>query len=268
VRIPDIPSDAGKGMGIFEHLHDETDPKAFAERVESMAAKFYGHAGTAFVEWLCKSEYRSNETLRTRLKQIHDEIAPQGAPAQIRRVVDRFALVALAGELATEAGITHWKPQDASHAAYTCLNAWIDSRGGLANRDELDAIRHVREMIAMNQRGRYIAWERTHDSKAPNVPNALGWRRKLSAAGNIIEQYDENATGDGEREVEYVHDSTVFKREFCNGKDADFVLKMLKARGHLRHDKDRNTSSVRLPGIGTRATSRCVVIRSSILADD
>jgi putative DNA primase/helicase len=267
VRIPDIPSDAGKGMGIFEHLHDETDPKAFAERVESMAAKFYGHAGTAFVEWLCKSQYHSSETLRARLKQIHNEIAPQSAPAQIRRVVDRFALVALAGELATEAAITGWKNGEATVAAFTCLIAWIDSRGGLANRDELDVVRHVREMVASNHRGRYIAWERTQDSKAPNVPNALGWRRKLSVTGHAIEQYDDNATGDCEREAEYVHDGTLFKREFCNGKDMSFVLGVLKARGYLRHDKDRNTLKVRLPGMASGKTANCVVIKSSILED-
>jgi hypothetical protein len=100
-----------------------------------------------------------------------------------------------------------------------------------------------------------------------NVSNALGWRRKLSVTGNPIEGYDENATGDCEREVEYVHDSAVFKREYCAGKDMGFVLKVLKAKGYLRHDKDRNTLKSRLPGMASGKTANCVVIKSSILED-
>lgn len=56
------------------------------------------------------------------------------------RVVDRFALLAVAGELATEAGITGWEPGEAECAARKCLDAWIQDRGHTANQEDADAL--------------------------------------------------------------------------------------------------------------------------------
>ena len=148
------------------------------------------------------------------------------------------------------------------------MNAWVDSRGGLENREEIEVVAHVRKMIALNGRGRYVAWERTHDSKAPNVPNALGWRRKLSITGSVVDREDENATGNDGREVEYVHERNVFRQEFCVGKDERFVLGILKARGYLRCNEGRNTLAVRLPGLADRQSAQCIVVKASILADE
>ena len=47
------------------------------------------------------------------------------------RVVDRFALVALAGELAAEWGIVPWRAGNAEWSAEVCLQAWLVQRGGI-----------------------------------------------------------------------------------------------------------------------------------------
>jgi hypothetical protein len=100
------------------------------------------------------------------------------------------------------------------------------------------------------------------------VPNALGWRRKLSLTGAVVEDGDDNATGDVGREVEYVHERSVFRQEMCNGLDERFVLGVLRARGYLKCNDGRNTLAVRLPGMADRKTGQCIVIKSSILADE
>ena len=268
VRVPDIPSNAGAGFGIFEALHSEADGAAFAKRLGNETRENYGHAGPAFVRWLFAHADRLHDGIREKVKHAGEALAPPGASQQVMRVVDRFALVAVAGELATKAGLTGWSSGDATNAARTCLNAWVDSRGGLENREEIEVVAHVRKMIALHGRGRYVAWERTHDSKAPNVPNALGWRRKLSITGSVVDREDENATGNDGREVEYVHDRKVFRQEFCDGKDERFVLAILKARGYLKCNEGRNTLAVRLPGLADRQSAQCIVVKASILADE
>jgi putative DNA primase/helicase len=268
VRAVDLPSDAGVGLGVFEALHGEPNGKAFSERINSQTREHYGVAGPAFVRKLQEHADQLGEVVRARVRRTSLEIAPAGASEQVMRVVDRFALVAVAGEMATKAGLTGWKEGDATLAAYTCFISWIDARGGLENREEMEAVAYVRKMIALHGRGRYNAWERSNDSKAPNVPNALGWRRKLSLTGAVVEDHDDNATGDEGREVEYVHERSVFRQEMCNGLDDRFVIGVLKARGYLRCNDGRNTLTVRLPGMAKNKYGLCVVVKSSILADE
>lgn len=268
VRVPDIPANAGVGLGLFEALHGDADGKAFSQTLANETRNHFGHAGPDFVRWLFKHADRLDEGIREQVRRVSAEICPVGASHQVARVADRVALVAVAGELATKAGITGWPKGEATNAARACLNAWIDARGGLQNREEMEAVSHVRKMIAAHGRGRYIAWERTNDSKAPNVPNALGWRRKLSVAGGVIENEDINPTGDSGREVEYVHERSLFRQEFCLGKDEKFVLSILKARGYLRFNNGRNTLAVRLPGMDDKKLAQCIVITSAILSDE
>lgn len=267
VRVPDIPSNAGAGYGLFEALHGEPDGKAFAQRLNSVTREHYGTAGPEFVRRLFEHADKLGDTVRDRVRKVSGEIAPAGASGQALRVADRFALVAVAGEMASRMGLTGWPERTAQDAAYACFVAWVDERGGTENREELDAVAHVRRMIATHGRGRYVAWERANDSKAPNVPNALGWRRKLTVTGAPMETDDFNATGDESREVEYVHERETFRQEFCAGRDERFVLGVLRSRGYLRHGENRNTIAVRLPGMHEKRLSQCVVIKSSILAD-
>lgn len=176
--------------------------------------------------------------------------------------------VAVAGEMASGMGLTGWRDGEAKAAAYACFIAWCEERGGFGSRDDMETLAHVRRMIASNGRGRYVAWERANDTKAPNVPNALGWRRKLSVTGAAIENDDYNATGDEHREVEYVHTRDVFRQEFCQGREEKRVLDLLKKAGHLRHNQGRNTLAVRLPGMADNKLAQCIVIKASILSDD
>ncbi len=267
VRVPDIPADAGKGHGMFEALHGIPLAKDFAKHLDSISTQHYGTAGVAFVRRLFDHVDQLGDVVRERVREFSAEIAPKGAAEQVHRVADRFALVAVAGEMATRMGLTGWPEGEAKSAALRCFADWLHDRGGIGNREGIDALAHVRQMIATHGRGRYVAWERANDSKAPNVPNALGYRRKLSVSGNPIDSEDFNATGDESREVEYVHERETFKREFCGERDMGLVLSVLSKHGHLRTNPKRNTLAVRLPGTSEKSISQCIVIKSSILTD-
>ena len=69
------------------------------------------------------------------------------ADGQVLRVVDRFALVAAAGELACDLEIVPWQKGDALKAAHRCFADWFDSRGGAEAGEVQAAISQVRLFI-------------------------------------------------------------------------------------------------------------------------
>ncbi|SFO42995.1 hypothetical protein [Nitrosospira briensis] len=63
-------------------------------------------------------------------------IVPANAAGQVERVARRFALVAMAGGLATRWKLTGWAEGEAIQAARKCFAAWMDAFGGSGNREE------------------------------------------------------------------------------------------------------------------------------------
>lgn len=100
-------------------------------------------------------------------------LTPQDAGNQVGRAVNRFALVAMAGELATHLGITGWPEGEALRAARIFMNAWLKDRGHTANQEDMAALEQVRTFFTANQYSRFVDW---HDER--NRPgNMVGWRR-------------------------------------------------------------------------------------------
>lgn len=58
-----------------------------------------------------------------------------------RRAIQRFALIALAGKLATVFGVTGWNKQDAEDAALATLGDWYDRTSGPSEQDRLTLIK-------------------------------------------------------------------------------------------------------------------------------
>lgn len=67
------------------------------------------------------------------LKDFTRRLTPQDAGNQVGRAVTCFALVAIAGELATRAGITGWPEGEAFKAAERCQASWMTDRSHAAN---------------------------------------------------------------------------------------------------------------------------------------
>ena len=74
----------------------------------------YGHAGKAFLEQLTRDQ-RDWEAQYTAFKRA-PEFTVEDADGQVKRAASKFALVAMAGELAIEYGIVPW-PEGAAFAA-------------------------------------------------------------------------------------------------------------------------------------------------------
>ncbi|KQU80385.1 MULTISPECIES: DUF927 domain-containing protein [unclassified Rhizobacter] len=274
VRMLDIPLDAGAGMGGLEELHGHGGPAALADDIVTAAAKTYGQAGHAWLEWACKHHAELPARLADMIRTYRDDFVPEGAAEQVRRAGARFALVAAAGELATEAGITGWVKGEARAALSRCFNAWIESRGHSGNGEDYAMHRQVRKFLELHGAGRFTWWHRGADDHSPNTLMRAGFRRMVDAEGKAIRTNSDHQREFGERmqpadgestSIEYFVLPEVFRSEMCAGYDYRAVCRTLAQRGHLETGPHgRFDRKERLPGIGP---STCYRIKASIFGD-
>jgi putative DNA primase/helicase len=138
VRILDVPSQ--RKHGIFDDLHEFKTGQLFSDALKRGAAKNYGHAGRAFLERLT----RDKRDMPVHLEAIKraDEFITSGGEGQDKRAAARFAIVAMAGELAIEYGIVPWPKRTALAAAKEAYQAWQSqrTRGNDEPRQVLNAV--------------------------------------------------------------------------------------------------------------------------------
>ena len=267
VRFVDVTADAGAGLGIFEQLHDEPGPAALAELLKAGTRKFYGSAGPAFVqvitERLAAPEFQDGLAER-----IGDTVAGwlashPDATGQVRSVARRFALVAVAGELATESGITGWTAGEAEEAAARLFRAWLAARGSAGAREDQQAIEQLRAFMVAHGVSRFERWDK---DKRPNsegdvvaeaapvervsVQHRAGWRRWIEEEdGRGFWRYYMTREAMGEA---------------LAGLDFRAAVRVLADAGHITRDKDGKSTVLRRPP-GVEKNMRLFEVRSTIL---
>ena len=187
-----------------------------------------------------------------------------GASGQVKRGARRFALIAAAGDMATEAGFTGWPAGEASRAARVCFEAWTRTRaGGLGASERTQALSQVRYWIEKNAEANLTLWHRIADAKKANTPMRCGFRRLVDDDGEPVkfdpaqDYCDDKAppekTSSAMAQTEYLISVEAFKRDLCKGFSPDFVVRVLKDHDLLVHDLDRQTKAHRVPTIGKQA---------------
>ncbi|WP_418594412.1 DUF927 domain-containing protein [Ponticoccus sp. (in: a-proteobacteria)] len=102
-----------------------TLPTEVAQRIMHAAGNNHAVVGPAFLDWLLqtRSSFPTFAEMHVRLTQ-HFKASVDRENVVADRVASRLAAVALAGELATKAGLTGWQKADASHACLRLLCEW------------------------------------------------------------------------------------------------------------------------------------------------
>ena len=113
--------------GAFDHLHDYDSGRDFASALHQHTSEQYGTAGIAFLEHLTRDKRDFATYLDQCLRIFEQRFGPLSA--QEARAARSFALIGLAGELATEYGVTDWPERIAMEAALSCFNHWRQQRG-------------------------------------------------------------------------------------------------------------------------------------------
>ena len=202
VRFADLPADAGTGFGLFEHLHDEETPDAFAKHLRAVTSRIYGAPLRALLTALLEriGQLGADDLvieLRGRADRLLDAwLRPYvDVSGQVRSVGFRFALVAVGGELATEFGLTGWPDDVAGYATGVCFRAWLAERGTVGRREEDQAVAQLRDFLTRHGEGRFERWTDMPADDARQVdPHAqpagdrfrtqhrAGWRRWITEA--------------------------------------------------------------------------------------
>jgi putative DNA primase/helicase len=175
IRMLDIPAEVPGGYGVFEALHGARDGAAFAQAVRAAVLAHHGLAGPAFagrlVELIGWSPDFVAQKIAPAVRDWLRRFVPAGADGQVERAGRRFALVAVAGELATEAGITGWPAGEAAGAAAVVFRAWMDERGGTGSREDHHLFAAFRRFFVEHGQARFAT---VRDHKAPAGDLAAG----------------------------------------------------------------------------------------------
>lgn len=274
VRMAHIPADAGKGLGVYETLHEFASGAALSDHLVCMAHQHYGTAGMAFIEYAVQYVDMLADGLGGRIGKLAVDMCPAHSHGQVSRVATRFALVGEAGEIATRAGVTGWTAGEATEAARTCFAAWLEGRGGAGNVEHVSIIQQVSAFFQLHGDARFTWWHRAADDHRPNTINRAGFKRLVTKEGVAIKSNSDHhrAYGDvahpdetEQAETEYIVFRSIFESEICKGFNHKAVAKLLIERGLLEPEsgaKASATQNMRLPGIGQ---SRCYKFKPGIV---
>lgn len=218
VRLAEIPI-FGK-FGAFDDLHGMESGRLFADTLKANTKKYYGTAGIAYLEKLVAT----TEDLGRLLELANKAFVTSDMEPQELRVARTFALIALAGELATNYGVTGWQKGDAKAAAIECFKQWRQQRGtgSTEHKEILEKIRDFTE--------RYGDTRFTTKS-ADSIPKAdrAGWFDSF----------------DGERVWLFTSGGL---KEATKGYDIKRVILALKQAGWLTVGSDGNQAKHKIRG--------------------
>lgn len=176
VRFVDVPADAGRDLGLFETLHKAETPSELADIIQVEVRKIHGAPFRIFLDVLTKQvraegQQKVAEDLRARLAEITDSYL-QNLPhvsGQVRSVARRFALAALADEMATALNLTGWDHDTSLELICLCFLDWLRDRGTVGRREDEQAVQQLRDFIAANGEGRF---ERIQEPQEKDLPQS------------------------------------------------------------------------------------------------
>jgi putative DNA primase/helicase len=240
VRLAEIAADAGAGFGLFDHVPEGLSANRFAETLNGAASENYGYLGRAFVSRLLTGSEGAADVTGAVIAAAAT-LAGGNAAGQVQRVARRFATAAVAGELATQWGLTGWAEGAALIAARRCFESWIEARGSTGNLEPARVLAQVRAFIEAHGESRFASW---NDDPDRVTHNRAGFQRMNGEHGWCYFVLPEAMKG------------------ILQGFALRDACKALAAGGVILKGGDSHTQSVRLPLLGN---SRCYVIKAAAL---
>jgi uncharacterized protein (DUF927 family) len=157
VRLVDIAAD-NRRYGVFDELHEFADGAAFSNRLKQTTSDTYGTAGPAFVKTLLDSSKITPDSLDRLVKNIASVLKGPNqstSDGRFERVLNRFALIALAGELASKFGITGWPKTTATIAAKVLFDEWFEALEIAENSEIIAAVDRTRAFLNKHRAARF-----------------------------------------------------------------------------------------------------------------
>ena len=212
LSIPAKPTD--NSFGAFETVHDKETGKAFSEYLNSAVNEYHGTAAREFIQCIINDGFEKiANNFRKFLHYAEQKYLPAEADNQVQRAMNRFMLIAFAGEYATEHDITGWNKDESLNACVTCFNDWIKERGGIKDHEPKALLEQVRLFFEQNYNSRFV------------YVNDYDVKNKIDKMAGFFEKEDE--------EYKYFVFRESLKNELCAGFNYDFAIKTLFNAGWI-----------------------------------
>ena len=216
---------------MLSEWHGLPSAGAVAARIKALAEQHYGHAGRAFLRFLTAEMEPVQESIRPDINELVERLCPADADGQVRRAAQRFALCAVAGNLARLAGVIPME-LDPVGSVENCFRDWLAARGGAGPAEDAAILAQVRLFIEQHGASRFQDMD---TEQAHGVIKRAGFR----ARGR-----------DGR--TEYLVLPEVFRTEVATGFSPRRAAAVLRNAGWLCSN-DGKTSVLRtLPELGRR----------------
>ncbi len=204
VRLPEIPAeDPRTGANAIIERTGDMQPAEFAEKLKQSCARCYGTAGPVLVAWLIgqvamHGQHAFVGQLRRELRAIEEKLIERLASAkeklsdENRRALRQFALVALAGAHAEQAGIVPWSFAESFEAVEQVVLRWVRDQG--TERTELErGLVHLRDQLISRMTQIVDANEEPDKVRSQNVIGFFSQSHIMllpSAYRNLVPEYD------------------------------------------------------------------------------
>lgn len=240
IRLIDIDIDQSE-YGLFDQIDFAQDGAKQSRLLVERSNQSYGVAGMEWLKYLTHDKDKVISQAKHLLEQCNLELVAEYQQGHIVRVANAFALIAVAGELATQAGITGWQTGTAFNAVNTVFNAWVNDFEYVGDYQTKEYILHVKAFFEANESSRFEAITPDPDH-IEKIINRVGYW-KIENGEKLFLVLPEQ-----------------FKNEVCKGQDSRKVAKALLIEKLIEHDTGKNTKTVRLP-------SRSKAIRVYVVKD-
>lgn len=186
VRFVDLPADAGRGFGLFDHADGFSDAAALADLIRDRTGACYGLAGPAFVRSYLDDPAGAVKVARAVIEDFAGRQVPHGASGQVHRVAERFGLVAAAGELAVSFGLLPVPAGAVVAAAGVLFRQWVDHRGGTGASEARSAVTQVRDFLHQNALARFVPASAGQNGGSWRAQKVAGYRMGDEDSGDYL----------------------------------------------------------------------------------
>ena len=191
VRLIDVSTH--RTHGAWDTLHTHPTGAALSGAMGTAVKRHHGTAGRAFLERLTRDNGDMFATLQA-MKAL-PELTPGTTEGQRIRAAERFAVLALAGELATDYGVTGWPKGEAIRAASVGLKSWLKTRSDRPKGTTTELVQVLEAIQAFIQRhgdSRFSDADAGDPRHAQAVRDRAGWWKDHPTTGR---RYWFHATG-------------------------------------------------------------------------
>lgn len=175
VRFVSVDAVTDDYLGIFDSLmQGYNSPAEQADALSVASSKNFGSAGIAWLEHITQDKQATTDKS---LQLINEFLSSYpNLSSQARRVCRLFAVVASAGELATQAEITGWEKGHATACSKKCFENWLSNFAHDGDYEEYQILSRIRAFIQQHGESRFANWG--SDKFVQKVSNRVGFIRE------------------------------------------------------------------------------------------